>query len=119
MVNPVPTLDYDCTTVGYDRHISIALPVFGPSGQWIPTRVFGLEITDKGTFDPGGPLGHPVFDVFTCEVQPCYYVGFAYFTLTGDPSSPALAHIRVMAPGYGGGPLDDPQTQTGEGTGAE
>ena len=109
----VATLDYDCTTVGFSRQTSIALPlVSGAPGQWLPTRVFGLDIIDQGTFDPGGPPGHTVFAVFACQVDPCYYVGFAYFSLVGAVTSPALAHIRVMAPGHLYGPMGEPESQT-------
>jgi hypothetical protein len=109
----VATLDYDCTTVGFSRQTSIALPLIdGAPGQWMPTRVFGLDITDQGTFDPGGPPGHTVFAIFSCLVDPCYYVGFAYFSLVGAITSPALAHIRVMAPSHMYGPVGEAQPGT-------
>lgn len=110
----VPTLDYDCTTVGFKRQTSIALPLFaGASGHWLPTRVFGLKIIDQGTFDPGGPPGHSEFDVFTCRVESCYIVGFAYFSRACSTSSPALAHIRVLAPSNNYGTLGDAEAETG------
>lgn len=111
----VSTLDYDCKTIGPERQTSVALPMtLGTPFSWRVTRSFGLNVTKVGMLDPGGPPGHVVYVVFNCEVEQCYYVGFANFSLDreghdghqGHDMPAAVAHVKVLALSHGVGDPD-------------
>lgn len=110
------SLDFDCTTVGFDQQVSVVLPLkAGTPTYWKLTASFGLKITKTGTFTPNGNDGKPgkdgqdgkdgkdgkpgqlEYEIYTFKVKRGYFIGFAHFGLFVDGNRRPIgaAHIRV------------------------
>ncbi|HEX9058385.1 MAG TPA: hypothetical protein VF818_12730 [Ktedonobacterales bacterium] len=101
----IPTLRYRIGTLAGSQSVQaipgVALAVnSGTNDQWTQTTCTGLTCASGGTADLGGPAGHAVYQVFTCQLsggQSSGQCGFT-FSATGAASAPEeRAQVEVYS----------------------
>jgi hypothetical protein len=108
----MPTLRYAIGARNKTLHdlANVALPISsGTNYQWTPSADFRqLSCIAAESADPGGPAGHEVYQVYTCQLASGAATGSGsfIFSVTGTTTPEAVAQVEVdtLAGSTGAGP---------------